>query len=81
VSTFWGLIAGYQDQNDHDTLRHDPVFQLICDRVPDDDAFSPTASQPMLSRFESAVEIPSLKRLRELLVDQFLDAFGTPPTR
>jgi hypothetical protein len=77
----YGVIAGYEDQNDHDTLRHDPVFQLICDRVPDDDMLTPTASQPTLSRFENAVDIPSLKRLRELLVDQFLDAFETPPTR
>jgi hypothetical protein len=75
----YGIIAGYEDQNDHDTLRYDPVFQLICDRVPDDGA--ETASQPTLSRFENAVDIPSLFRLRELLVDQFLDAFETPPVR
>lgn len=30
----YGILAGYEDQNDHDTLRYDPVFQLICDRVP-----------------------------------------------
>jgi hypothetical protein len=75
----YGIIAGYEDQNDHDTLRYDPVFQLICDRVPDDRA--QTASQPTLSRFENAVEIPSLFRLRELMVDQFLDAFDVPPPR
>ncbi len=75
----YGIIAGYEDQNDHDTLRYDPVFQLICDRVPDDHAL--TASQPTLSRFENAVDIPSLFRLRELLVDQFLDSFDAPPAR
>ena len=70
----YGIIAGYEDQNDHDTLRYDPVFQLICDKVPGDT--SQTASQPTLSRFENAVSIPSLFRLRELLVDQFLDALA-----
>lgn len=75
----YGIIAGYEDQNDHDTLRYDPVFQLICDRVPGDGA--ETASQPTLSRFENGVEIPSLVRLREMMVDQFLDSFKTPPTR
>lgn len=75
----YGIIAGYEDQNDHDTLRYDPVFQLICGRNPEDGA--ETASQPTLSRFENAIDIPSLKRLRELLVDQFLDSFDAPPTR
>ncbi len=75
----YGIIAGYEDQNDHDTLRYDPIFQLVCDRIPEDAA--QTASQPTLSRFENAVDIPSLFRLRELLVDQFLDSFETPPTR
>ncbi len=80
-SAMYGLIAGYEDQNDHDTLRHDPIFQLICDRVPDNAARAGTASQPTLTRFENSIGIPSLFRLRELLVDQFHDAFETPPTR
>lgn len=46
----YGLLADYEDQNDHDELRHDPVFQLICDRLPDGE--SALASQPTLSRFE-----------------------------
>ena len=75
----YGIIAGYEDQNDHDTLRYDPVFQLICDRIPDDGA--ETASQPTLSRFENAIDIKSLFRLRELMIDQFLDSFETPPSR
>jgi len=75
----YGIIAGDEDQIDHDTLRYDPVFQLICDRIPDDHA--QTASQPTLSRFENAVDIPSLFGLRELLVDQFLDSFDSPPAR
>jgi hypothetical protein len=36
-SRVYGTLAGYQDQNDHDTLRHDPVFKLVADRSPEDD--------------------------------------------
>lgn len=75
----YGILAGYEDQNDHDTLRYDPVFQLVCDRLPDDQA--KLASQPTLSRFENAVSVKALFRLRELLVDQFLEAFDEPPSR
>src|SRR5579859_2089509 len=32
----YGIIADYEDQNDHDTLRSDPVFKLIANRSPDD---------------------------------------------
>lgn len=75
----YGILAGYEDQNDHDTLRYDPVFQLVCDRLPEVGA--ETASQPTLSRFENSVEAHTLLRLRELLIDEFLDSFSTPPTR
>src|SRR6516162_9484751 len=72
----YGILADYEDQNDHDTLRSDPVFKLIADRLPDDPDL---ASQPTLSRFENAVSIPDLWRLRDVLVDQFLQSFDTPP--
>src|SRR5215217_6031324 len=42
----YGILAGYEDQNDHDTLRHDPVFKLVAGRSPDDHHL---ASQPTLS--------------------------------
>jgi len=32
----FGILADYEDQNDHDTLRSDPVFKLIADRLPGD---------------------------------------------
>jgi len=32
----YGILADYEDQNDHDTLRSDPVFKVIADRLPDD---------------------------------------------
>jgi hypothetical protein len=74
----YGILADYEDQNDHDTLRHDPVFKLIAGRSPGD---ADLASQPTLSRFENAIDIASLKRLRDVLIDQFIASFATPPLR
>jgi hypothetical protein len=72
----FGILAGYQDQNDHDTLRTDPVVKLITQRSPDDPDL---ASQPTLSRFENQIDIPSRKRLRDVLIDPFIAAFDAPP--
>jgi hypothetical protein len=74
----YGILADYADQNDHDVLRRDPVFKLICDRsIQDDDL----ASQPTLSRFENAIAVRSFFRLRDLLIDQFITSFDQPPTQ
>src|SRR5262245_44307005 len=72
----YGILAGYEDQNDHDTLRADPVFKLLTGRSPRDDDL---ASQPTLSRFENQISIASLKQLREVFVDQFITSFAQPP--
>jgi len=74
----YGILAGYADQNDHDQLRYDPVFKLLAGRQPSDDEL---ASQPTLSRFENAIDIASLWRLRDVLIDQFLASFDAPPRR
>lgn len=74
----YGILAGYADQNDHDQLRYDPVFKLLAGRQPSGDEL---ASQPTLSRFENAIDIPSLWRLRDVLIDQFLASFDEPPRR
>lgn len=71
----YGIRADYEDQHDHDTLRSDPIFQLIADRSPQD---AELASQPTLSRFENASDIASLQQLRDVFIDQFLDSFATP---
>jgi hypothetical protein len=72
----YGILADYEDQNDHDTLRCDPVFKLVAGRSPD---APDLASQPTLSRFENHVSIPALKRLKALLLDQFIASFAAPP--
>jgi hypothetical protein len=77
-SRVYGILAGYEDQDDHDTLRSDPIFKLVAGRSPTDQDL---ASQPTLSRFENAVTIASLKRLRDVLIDQFIASFDAPPRR
>jgi hypothetical protein len=72
----YGILADYVDQNDHDTLRSDPVFKLIAGRSPTD---RDLASQPTHSRFENSIGIPSLKRLRDVFIDHFIASFATPP--
>jgi hypothetical protein len=60
----YGILADYEDCNDHDTLRDDPVFKIVADRLPEDD---PLASQPTLSRFENAVTIDTLWQTLDFL--------------
>ncbi len=72
----YGILADYADQNDHDVLRSDPIFKLLCDRSIEDDDL---ASQPTLSRFENAIDVRSFFRLRDLLLDQFIASFAKPP--
>jgi hypothetical protein len=72
----YGILAGYVDQNDHDTLRADPAFKLRADRSPPDDDL---ASQPTLSRFEHAISIRSRPRRRDVFLDPFIASFDTPP--
>jgi hypothetical protein len=74
----YGILADYADQNDHDLLRSDPVFKLICGRSIHG---ADLASQPTLSRFENAIDTRSFFRLRELLVDQFIASFDAAPQR
>ena len=76
-SRVFGILADYEDQNDHDALRHDPVFKIIAGGSLE----KTLASQPTHSRFENAIDIPSLFRLRDVLIDQFIESFALPPGR
>ncbi len=61
----FGILAGYEDCNDHDTLRDDPVFKLVAGRSPDGD---PLASQPTLSRFENLATPAVLQDILDFLI-------------
>jgi hypothetical protein len=62
----FGILAGYEDCNDHDTLRTEPVFKLVAGRLPEDEDL---ASQPTLSRFENSVTPACLQKLVDFLID------------
>jgi hypothetical protein len=73
----YGIIADYPDQNDHDVLRSDPIFKLICNRSIEADDL---ASQPTLSRFENAIGTGCFFRLRDVFIDRFIASFEEPPS-
>ena len=58
------IVAGYEDVNDADRLRHDPAFQVVAG-----DGRAPLGSQPTLSRLENAIEWPEIQRLARVGVD------------
>ena len=79
----YGILADYEDCNDHDRLRHEPVFKLVAGRLPEGD---PLASQPTLCRFENAVLVPVLHKLPGFLVRTGIERLkeahgGTLPPR
>jgi hypothetical protein len=75
----YGILAGYEDCNDHDTLRRDPVFKLVSGQAPNDPR--ELASQPTLSRFENGVDVAALLRLQDFFLDEFVRSFERPPQR
>jgi hypothetical protein len=66
------IACGYEDQNDADTLRSDPLLKLVCGRRPESEG--DLASQPTLSRLENAVDRHACARLAHALLDIYLRA-------
>ncbi|HEV2456932.1 MAG TPA: IS1380 family transposase [Ktedonobacterales bacterium] len=64
------IACGYEDQDDADTLRHDPLLKLVCGRLPERGA--DLASQPTLSRLENAADGRTCYRLAQTLIDVYL---------
>ena len=75
------IACGYEDQNDADTLRTDPLLKLVCGRLPESGA--DLASQPTLSRLEHAVDRHACRQLAHALLDVYLAQRGQagPPAR
>ena len=71
------IAAGYEDQDDSDTLRSDPIFKLLLGRLPETGAA--LASQPTMSRFENGVARRALYHLAEVLLEQFIRSYAQAP--
>ena len=71
----YGLALGYEDLNDHQTLRKDLALQTAVKR---DTAL---ASASTLCRWENRADRTTAWRLHEVLIDQFIASFRRPPKR
>jgi hypothetical protein len=64
------IACGYEDQNDADTLRTDPLLKLVLGRLPERGA--DLASQPTLSRLENAPGAKECLRMAEALGELYV---------
>jgi hypothetical protein len=64
------IASGYEDQDDADALRTDPLLKLVCGRLPE--TGRDLASQPTLSRLENAVDRRACYRLAVALGELYL---------
>ena len=64
------IACGYEDQDDADTLRTDPLLKLVCGQLPESGA--ELASQPTLSRLENAVDGRACYRLAVALGELYV---------
>jgi hypothetical protein len=77
IQRICGIAMGYEDLNDHQTLREDPLFSVLAEHRPDPE--EPLASPATLCRFENRITRPSLIRMSEVFVDQFIASHKRPP--
>jgi Transposase DDE domain group 1 len=66
------IIAGYEDANDADRLRHDPAFQILADQT----LGEPLGSQPTFSRWENSPSPRDHLKLQDALLDWFVQICG-----
>lgn len=72
----FAIAQGYEDANDHDSLRRDPALKTAVGRSPLSEG--DLASQPTLSRLEDRVTRSQLRRLSDTLLDAYLAAHPGP---
>jgi len=71
------IMAGYEDANDCDRLREEPMFRAANQRLGNDD--SPNASQPTMSRLENRVTARDVVPLNHQLLEGYIDAHSEDP--
>src|SRR3712207_2345391 len=72
------IAAGYEDGSDADGLRHDPVFKLALDHLPDGAAL---CSRPTISRLENLPNARALLRMARAMVGLYCGSFRQVPRR
>jgi len=70
----YGLALGYEDLNDHDTLRNDIAFQTAVGQD------KKLASSPTLCRLENKADRKFAVDIHKIMIDQFIASFKAPPT-
>jgi hypothetical protein len=70
--------CGYEDGNDANALRTDPLFKLGLNRRPLVKAMD-LASAPTFSRLENAVSSKDIYRMAQAFVDQFIASYPEAP--
>ncbi len=70
----YGIAQGYEDLNDHDRLRHDPLLQTALGQL------HSAGSSPTLCRFENRENRTAAMAIAHELVEQFIASFTAPPT-
>jgi len=71
------IACGYEDGNDSNELRDDPIMKIACEKLPDDE--EALGSQPTISRFENSISRTDLYRIAEVFVDVFIHSYSEPP--
>jgi hypothetical protein len=78
------IAAGYEDGNDADTLRGDPMFKLALDHLPSGEELcsqSVLGLDPGISRLENLPDLRALLRLGRALVEQYCGSFRSVSKR
>jgi len=73
----FAIAAGYEDANDCNKLRDDPVFKMAVGRAPE--SGEALCSQPTMSRLENAPSKIEIARLMGAMVDQFCASYARAP--
>jgi hypothetical protein len=73
----FAIAAGYEDANDFDRLRHDPIFKMAAGHPPE--SGDPLCSQPTLSRLENAPSRTTLGRMMRAMIAQFCASYRRAP--
>jgi hypothetical protein len=72
------IAAGYEDGNDADSLRGDPMFKMALDMTPSDREL---CSQPTISRLENLPDARALLRIGRAMVDLYCESYSLVPNR